>query len=290
MIKQYSETEQLRKVIVGRYENYAAAQAYVEVVNEDQKNGLPQQEQLKKEFKAFRQVLADAGVEVLVPAYVAPFVYDQLTPRDLGMVIGEKFLLCTMAKRSRRYEAAGIFPYLQNIPSDSQRIILPDSPTCLIEGGDIIIDKGNIYVAVSQRTNREGVEFLKQRFGSEFNVVPVEAQTLADGENVLHLDCMFNPIGKNAALIYEAGFKTIPKEITDTYDLISVTKAQQQELATNVLSLSQQKLISRDHEVCKPVNELIRKRGIEVVELTFDAAPATGGSFRCCTLPLLREA
>ncbi|SFH30370.1 dimethylarginine dimethylaminohydrolase family protein [Pontibacter chinhatensis] len=287
-IRQYSETDTLQKVIIGRYENYSEAPAYVELVNEDQKQGLPERGQLKEEFDTFRQVLTEAGVEVLVPDYVGKFVYDQLTPRDLGVVIGEKFLLCNMVKRSRRYESAGIFRFLHDIPSHEANIIIPDSPTCFIEGGDILVDKGNIFVAVSQRTNHEGVAFLEEQFGDAFNVVSVEARTLEEGENVLHLDCMFNPVGGKAALIYEEGFKQVPREILDSYDLIRVNKEQQRELATNILSLSQDRIVSRDHPLCKPINEEIRKAGIEVTEITFDAAPATGGSFRCCSLPLLR--
>ncbi|PRY13160.1 N-dimethylarginine dimethylaminohydrolase [Pontibacter ummariensis] len=288
MIQQHSETDTLQKVIIGRYENYNESPAYAELVNEEQKTGLPPREQLKEEFENFRNVLTEAGVEVLVPDYVGKFVYDQLTPRDIGVVIGEKFLLCNMVKRSRRYESAGIFRYLHHIPDSEPNIIIPDSPTCFIEGGDILIDKGNIFVAVSQRTNQEGVEFLKEQFGDVFNIVPIKARALAEGENVLHLDCMFNPVGEKAALIYEEGFEAVPREITDVYELIKVDKAQQQELATNILSLSQDKVISRDHPLCKPINDMIRKTGVEVVEIKFDAAPATGGSFRCCTLPLLR--
>ncbi|ARS34017.1 dimethylarginine dimethylaminohydrolase family protein [Pontibacter actiniarum] len=288
MIQQHSETDPLQKVIIGRYENYNESPAYAELVNEDQKSGLPQRNQLKEEFDSFRKVLTDAGVEVLVPDYVGRFVYDQLTPRDIGMVIGDKFLLCNMVKRSRRYESAGIFRYLHAIPDDEPNIIIPDSPTCFIEGGDILIDKGNLFVAVSQRTNPEGVAFLQEQFGNEFNIVPIEARSLAEGENVLHLDCMFNPVGERTALIYEEGFKQVPREILNNYDLIRVNKAQQRELATNILSLSQDRIISRDHPLCKPINDEIRKAGIEVTEITFDAAPATGGSFRCCSLPLRR--
>ncbi|MCC9134799.1 dimethylarginine dimethylaminohydrolase family protein [Pontibacter silvestris] len=287
-LSQYNETDTLRRVIIGRYEGYRKVPAYTELVNEEQKKGLPENSLLETEFKQFRQVLNDAGVEVLVPGYVGKFVYDQLTPRDLGVAIGKRFLICNMAKKSRRYEVAGIFQFINDERSHEPNVVIPDSPTCFIEGGDIIVDKGKVWVGISQRTNEEGLDFLAATFGDEFDVIPVYAKALSEGENVLHLDCMFNPVGENNALIYSDGFREIPKEIKQTYQLIEVSQQEQQALATNVLSLSRNKVISRSHPDCKRVNNLMRQVGIEVIEINFNGAPATGGSFRCCTLPLLR--
>lgn len=287
-LSQYNETDTLKKVIVGRYEGYRRISAYTELVNEAQKKCLPDFEVLEREFEQYRQVLRDAGVEVLVPDYVGKFVYDQLTPRDIGIVIGNRFLICNMVKKSRRYECAGIFRFIDEESSYEPNIIIPDSPTCFIEGGDVIVDKGKIWVGISQRTNEEGFNFLAQTFGDDFEVIPVYAKALDEGENVLHLDCMFNPVGENHALIYKDGFKEIPPQIEQTYQWIEVNQQEQQALATNVLSLSKNTVISRNHPNCRRVNHLMRAIGLEVIEIEFNGAPATGGSFRCCSLPLQR--
>ncbi|WP_194776051.1 dimethylarginine dimethylaminohydrolase family protein [Pararhodonellum marinum] len=285
-IRQFNETDPLEKVIIGRAANYAQEPFYIEIINEVQKKGLPKTEDLMHEFKSFQAVLEAEGIEVLVPEFIGGFVYDQLTPRDIGVVIGEQFLICNMVKRSRRYEIAGVLSYLKELNSP---IIIPDSPTCLIEGGDIMVDKGHLFVSISQRTNWEGIEFLSNNFGEEFKVVPILAKSLDEGEDVLHLDCMFNPIGKQHALIYEAGFEEVPQEIRELYIWICVDKLQQAALATNVLSLTPEKLISRAHQDCTVVNEQIRNAGIKVITLPFDGAPSTGGSFRCCSMPLYRK-
>lgn len=287
-LKQFNETDRLKKVIIGRWEDYCSDQSYVEIVNEEQKKGLPDTETLIPEFNAFIKTLEDHNVEVLVPQYVGKFVYDQLTPRDIGITIGEKFVVCNMAKKSRRYEVAGIFPFINSMHGDEPSIIIPDHGV-LLEGGDIIVDKGHIFVGISQRTNEAGFDYLKKHFGNDFNVIPVYCRSLNDGENVLHLDCAFNPVGENHALIYVDGFREMPKEITDRYLLIEVSTEEQAELATNVISLDKTTVISRDHEMCSRVNNKMRDAGIEVIELTFNGAPSTGGSFRCCTLPLVRE-
>ncbi|MCO6489702.1 MAG: hypothetical protein J5I98_14900 [Phaeodactylibacter sp.] len=286
--QQYSETAPLKKVIIGRHEGYRAVEAYTERVNESQKQGLPTEADLRPEFESFRRALEEEGVEVLIPEYVGKFVYDQLTPRDLGTVIGNRFVLCNMAKSSRRYEAAGIFRNLLEMEGPEPNILLPPGNEALLEGGDIIVDKGCIFVGLSQRTNQAGCEFLRGQFGADFEVIPVFCRRLEEGEDVLHLDCAFNPVGEGHALIYPQGFREIPPAIIDKYEWIEVTAAEQAGLATNVLSLDSHTLISRNHPECRRVNQALRAVGLRVIELPFDAAPSTGGSVRCCSLPLVR--
>lgn len=288
MFHQFSETAPLQRVIIGRYQGYRAHPAYQEIINEEQKKGLPTEQDLAPEFNAFRHALEAEGVEVLIPDYVGKFVYDQLTPRDIGMVIGERFLLCNMRYASRRYEVAGIFPHILPEGAHEPNILLPDESDVFVEGGDIIIDKGRLFVGLSQRTNEAGLAYLQQTFGHEFEVIPVHCAALAAGENVLHLDCTFNPVGRQHCLIYPDGFQQIPPAIHDQYEWIEVTREEQAALATNVLSLNPHTVISRDHPACARVNEAMRKTGLRVIEVPFNAAPSTGGSFRCCSLPLER--
>ena len=288
MFHQYAETAPLHRVIIGRHEGYRAHPAYEEIVNEEQKKGLPTEAELQPEFSAFRKALEAEGVEVLVPDYVGKFVYDQLTPRDIGMVIGKRFLICNMARASRRYEVAGVFPHILQEEGPEPNILLPPNPDMLMEGGDLILDKGVLFVGISQRTNEAGLAYLQQAFGGKFDVLPVHCRALAEGENVLHLDCTFNPVGRRHCLIYLDGFRDIPAFIRDKYEWIPVDKKEQAVLATNVLSVSEGTVISRKHPACQRVNEAMREAGLRVIEVPFDGAPSTGGSFRCCSLPLER--
>lgn len=287
--QQFNETDRLKKVIIGRCEGYALEDAYVEVVNEDQKNGLPKIEQLIPEFNSLKNTLEARNVEVLIPKYVGKFVYDQLTPRDIGITIGNKFVISNMVKPSRRYEVAGILPFITKMEGPVPTILIPSEHHITLEGGDIVVDKGNIYVGISQRTNLAGFQYLEAQFGEAFNLIPINCTSLDEGQNVLHLDCTFNPVGEDHALIFPEGFKQVPDIIREKYEWITVTAEEQAELATNVISIDKNTVISRKHEKCERVNAKLRNAGIEVIELQFDGAPASGGSFRCCTLPLVRE-
>ena len=234
------------------------------------------------ELDGFKTALAQHGVAVLQPIPLDG-VPDQLMTRDIGVVIGDTFVVTQMANESRRQEWLGLLPILDKI--GTQRVIkVPDD--VVLEGGDVIVDNGRIFVGLSQRTQSDGVRFLANHF-SQFEVVPVPLKQLADGENVLHLDCSFVPVGAGHALIYADGLAEIPAAITEQYALIEVTKAEQQRLATNVLSISPTQVIARSQS--SRVNIKMRQRGLEVIELPFDDPPKTGGSFRCCSLPLWRD-
>lgn len=287
-LQQFSETAPLRQVIIGRWEGYRKVEAYVERVNIDQQKGLPAAAELQPEFEAFQAVLEAEGVTVLRPDYVGKFVYDQLTPRDIAVTIGHQVVLCHMIKSSRRYEVAGIFPYLLAMEGEEPNILIPPHHDMLLEGGDILIDKGFLFVGLSQRTNQAGFDYLQDTFGDRFELVPLHCKSLEEGEHVLHLDCTFNPVGEQHALIYPQGLRSVPDVLKDAYQWIEVTAAEQAALATNVLSVDEHTVISRKHPVCRRINTILRSIGLRVIEVPFDGAPSTGGSFRCCSLPLVR--
>ncbi len=189
-----------------------------------------------------------------------------------------------MKEKSRKKEYVGIQKFIDSMSPDNV-IHVPED--VVIEGGDIVVDKGYVFVGLSQRTNEAGIQFLKSQLEhTDFVIVEVPLKSVDEGEDCLHLDCVFVPVGTGHALVYSEGISRIPKELKDTYQWIEVNREEQKNLATNVLSLSPTRVISRDSST--RVNEALSQIGLEVILLNFDEAPKSGGSFRCCTLPLKR--
>ncbi len=284
-----NEFDRLSHVVVGTGLGYHRNAALVEIVNETQKTtfksgAYPTEKTLLPEFENFKQALRDNGVHVYEPKLAPDTVQDQTCPRDIGFVIGEVLVIASMSVGSRAEEFKGIshlFEYWQG-----QILKAPEGVS--IEGGDVIIDQGRIFVGVGQRSNFAGLEFLKTNFGDKFQIVPMPCRSLADGEDVLHLDCTFQPLGLGHALIYQNGLEFIPPEISDNYTLIPVDRLEADALATNILSIRPDTIIARTAPECARVNEELRKRGYQVIEVQFDLVPSTGGSFRCATLPIRR--
>ena len=278
-----SETAKLTHVVIGLPDTFH--QSDPEIINETQQRYYftedhPDPEKLIGEFAEFRKLLEKCGVTVYQPSAVEG-VPDQLTPRDIGFVIGDTLVLSNMAKRSRKTEWRGMERILRQL--DSPVTHVPER--VIIEGGDVVIHNGVIYVGISERTSYEAIDFLVKKF-PQYEVITMPLRPPQSGQEILHLDCTFLPAGNRQALFYPGGIVEIPRSITDQFELIEITSEEQKELAVNVLSLSPRAIISRSRTA--RVNTLLRETGLEVFELDFDQAPKTGGSFRCCTLPLRR--
>lgn len=282
----YSETGRLRSVVIGFPDTFV----HPEPINPKHELYHPEhpeapcREKMITEFAAFRAALESHDIEVLQPVDV-PEVPDQLTPRDIGFVVADTFVICSMTADNRRDEWKGIQHILEEM---SVEHVIRAPADITIEGGDVVLDRGTLYVGLSERTSIEGAEWLREQYAWRYRVQLVPLKELHHGEDILHMDCTFLPVGEHHCLIYPPGFHQIPKCIQHNYEWIEITKDEQFELATNVFSISPKQVISR--RKAARVNELLREAGFEVIELDFDECPKGGGSFRCATLPLFRDA
>ncbi|MCF7830731.1 hypothetical protein K9M41_01910 [Candidatus Gracilibacteria bacterium] len=283
-----SETGKLYSVILGRAEtlNLTADDLISFHLEESFKNAdLPKKEKAIAEFTALGKILKERGVEVFRPDILD--TPEQLNTRDIGFVIQDTFFVSHMKVDTRQDEIVAIERFIKKFP---KVVRVPEG--VMIEGGDIVVDKGHVFIGVGVRTNEEGMKWLKNYleengFAEEFKIVPVFIKKLVIGE-ILHLDCAFMPVGEDLALIYLPAFaEGVPAEIIDNYRLIEVTEEEQRNLGTNVLSLDKCTVISRPESV--RINGLLEKEGIKVIPLSFNENPKTGGSFRCATLPLVRK-
>ena len=284
-----SEYAPLSHVIMGTGVGYHRDPAQVEVVNATQAatfdtTGRPAAAQVEAEFGSFRTALQAAGVTVHEPRLAPNSVQDQTCPRDIGFVIGDTFVVAGMRSPSRTEEFEGI----RHILSDWSGPVVEVPQGMSLEGGDVIIDGEVVYVGAGQRSDPAGTEFLTSQFGHSHTIVPLPTTPATDGEDILHLDCTFQPLGLGHALIYPAGLSHIPETLHSRYAWIEVTQDEATALATNIFSVAPDHLIARTHPACARVNAELRTAGYRVTEVAFNAVPSTGGSFRCATLPLRR--
>lgn len=269
-----SEYDTLKKVIVcePRYMKIR------DVINETQKHY--KEDNIKitlalQQHKAFIKLLKKHDIKVFqLPAN--PTYNEQVFTRDIGFTIGNTIFVAEMASPIRQGEET----ILKSWIDDHQ---LPNSNLNQerIEGGDVIIDRDTIYVGMSSRTHEQSARYL-QTMLTDTKVKPIRFE-----EKYLHLDCVFNIISPTEALIYpDAIHEEDRKLLSERYNLITVTSEEQFTLGTNVLSIGDKKIVSLPMN--KQVNTELRKRGYEVIECDISEIIKSGGSFRCCTLPILR--
>jgi N-dimethylarginine dimethylaminohydrolase len=228
-----------------------------------------------KQHKEFEKLLKEHGVEVIKLPSSEKFP-EQVFTRDIGFTVGEDVFVAEMASDIRKGEEEALEEWL-----DDEDIMF-QTTTNRVEGGDVIVDRGTLFVGISSRTSIEAAEKLKDDL-PDYTIIPVPFD-----EMYLHLDCVFNILSPEVGLIFKKAFDPrIVDMFSTTYKLIEVSEEEQFTMGTNVLSIGDKKVFSLPQN--KNVNAQIRAHGFEVIEVDFSEIIKSGGSFRCCSMPVNRE-
>ena len=255
-----SEYGLLREAIIGYYKNYYRKDLI---------------KLLQKEMENLKSTLRMHNVKVHEPDEVQG-LNDQVTPRDIGFVIGNKFFISSMVERRRQNEWKGIMRIIKRIDGE----IIKAPPNVFIEGGDILIDGNTVFVGLGERTNAGGLNFLKEKLKDEYTLYPVKI-------NALHLDVVLNIIARDLVLCYFQRIKEIPSYIKEKFALIETTRKEFGALCINALSIGNGRVLVR--KGFDRINNLLRDHGLDVIEISFTVIPRKGGGIRCTVLPLRRE-
>ena len=242
----------------------------------------PDEALLLREYADFAGALGRHGVEVLEADPDAAWSFDYTCPRDIGFVIGELFVEANMAVPSRREEIRTVEHHLEG--QVSERVRPP--PDALLEGGDVLLLGGLVLVGINRRSNEAGYRFL------EGLLTPRGLKVLPVRHDRLHLDCCLNPLGAGHLLVHRPSLEVDAAALTETlsrFEWIEVDEQECEHLVTNVLSIAPDTVVVRSHPACERVNDLLARRGYHLEVVDFDGVPATGGSFRCASLPLRRR-
>jgi len=271
----FSEYDVLKKVILCQPQYMTIR----DVINETQKHFKDKGINIEKALEQhahFVKTLREHKIEVILLPYHKKYP-EQVFTRDIGFTLGETVFVADMASNIRDGEENVLKVWLEDEEISYYNIIGHQ-----IEGGDVIIDQDRIYIGLSNRTNQEAIDHLKELLNKQFEIITIDFE-----KKYLHLDCVFNIVSPELALIYAPALK--PEYIDlfkSKYELIEVTDEEEFTLGTNVLSIGDKKIISLPAN--KKVNEELRKRGFEIIEVDITEIIKSGGSFRCCTLPIER--
>ena len=257
----------------------------------------PNEKNLIAELNSFLKILKKYNVNVIRPETIEN--YNQIFTRDIAFVIDDKIVVSGIIDE-RKKEIDGIEKVFSKISSDK---IITLSNDARIEGGDVILDGENIYIGYSKeddfnkykvaRTNEKAINQIKILFPHK-NVFSFELNKsdLSARDNALHLDCCFQPIGKNKAIIYEGGFKNYDDVllITEKFgdnDLIRISREEMYNMNSNIFSISENVIVSENG--FKRLNRLLSEQGFIVEEIKFSEIAKMEGLLRCTTLPLQRR-
>ncbi|ATA91112.1 amidinotransferase [Capnocytophaga canimorsus] len=297
-----NETNRLKAVILGTAQSNGATptaeEAYDPKSLEHIKAGTyPIEKDMVAEMEAFRSVLEKYGVTVYRPEIIENC--NQIFTRDIGFVIDDVFIKANiLPDRENEYQA---IEYIVNKIEKSKVVIPPDEVH--IEGGDVMPWNEHIFIGtykgsdyknyITARTNMQGVEFIKELFPNkivkEFDLVK---SNLEARDNALHLDCCFQPVGRNKGIIYKSGFREEADyvyllELFGKENLFHITRDEMYHMYSNIFSIAPDVVVSE--RKFTRLNNWLRDNGFVVEEIPYYEISKQEGLLRCSTLPLIRE-
>ena len=297
-----NETDRLKAVILGTAVSNGATptleEAYDPKSAEHIKAGTyPIEKDMVAEMDAFATVLQKYGVQVYRPEIIRDC--NQIFTRDIGFVIDDVFIKANILP-DRQAEFQAIEYIVKQMNSD--KVVTPPEEVH-IEGGDVMPWNEHIFIGtykgddykeqVTARTNMAGVAFIQKLFPhkkvKEFDLVKSKTEAR---DNALHLDCCFQPVGKDKAIIYKGGFRSEADyqylvDIFGAENLFHIEREEMYEMNSNVFSISPEVVVSEKHFT--RLNTWLRAQGLTVEEIPYSEISKQEGLLRCSTLPLLRD-
>ena len=297
-----NETDRLKAVILGTAVSNGATptleEAYDPKSAEHIKAGTyPIEKDMVAEMDAFAAVLQKYGVQVYRPEIIRDC--NQIFTRDIGFVIDDVFIKANILP-DRQAEFQAIEYIVKQMNPD--KVVTPPEEVH-IEGGDVMPWNEHIFIGtykgddykeqVTARTNMAGVAFIQKLFPhkkvKEFDLVKSKTEAR---DNALHLDCCFQPVGKDKAIIYKGGFRSEADyqylvDIFSAENLFHIDREEMYEMNSNVFSISPEVVVSEKHFT--RLNTWLRAQGFTVEEIPYSEISKQEGLLRCSTLPLLRD-
>ena len=296
-----NETSSLKSLVLGIPNDFGGTPDYEDCFDPQSRfhvknKSFPVQNHVTLQMNLLNDLLKKYDVEIYRPSNIKGL--NQIFARDIGFVIQNKLIIPNIIE-DRKAEIAAINHIINSI-DPSQIINMPNEAN--VEGGDVTIYNEFVFVGVSSeadfnsyqvaRTNYKGFNFLKDKFKS-LKLIPLELRKsdIDPLENVLHLDCCFQPIGKKQAIIYPGGFKN-KEDVSFLINLFGkenvllITSEEMKTMYSNIFSINE-KVIITDKRFIRLNNWLI-KNGFSVEAIDYDQISKMGGLFRCSTMPLER--
>lgn len=297
-----NETSRLRAVVLGTAKSNGPTpkieEAYDPKSLEHIKAGTyPLEADMVNEMEAVAKVFEKYDVKVYRPNIIEDC--NQIFARDIAFVIDDVFVKANILP-DREEELEAIQYVIDQI--DPKKVIRPPEEAH-IEGGDVIVWNDHIFIGtyrgadysdyIVARTNQLGVDYITEKFPHKtIKSFDLRKSQVNPRDNALHLDCCFQPIGTNKAILHKEGF-LVEKEYEWLLNFFGeencfvITKDEMYDMNSNVFSISEDVIISEKNFT--RLNTWLRKNGFTVEEVPYAEIAKQEGLLRCSTMPLIRD-
>ncbi len=297
-----NETSRLRAVVLGTAVSNGPTpkieEAYDPKSLQHIKAGTyPIEEDMVKEMEAVAKVFEKYDVKVYRPELIKDC--NQIFARDIAFVIDNVFVKANILP-DRENELEAIQYIIDQV--DPKKVIRPPEEAH-IEGGDVMLWNDYIFIGtyrgedysdyIVARTNKEGVDFIKEQFPhKKVKSFDLNKSQTNPYDNALHLDCCFQPIGTNKAILHKEGFRDQTEfdwllNYFGEANCFIISKEEMYNMNSNIFSISEDVIISEKNFT--RLNTWLRENGFTVEEVPYAEIAKQEGLLRCSTMPLIRD-
>jgi N-dimethylarginine dimethylaminohydrolase len=297
-----NETSRLRAVVLGTAESNGPTPKLEDCYDPKSREHVlagtyPKEGDMTQEMNAVAEVFEKYNIEVFRPKVLEN--YNQIFSRDIAFVIEDKLIKANiLPDRDKEFEA---IQYIIEQISSENIIQLPEE--CHVEGGDVMPWNEYIFVGtysgeaypdyITARTNMDAVIALQELFPEKtVKAFELRKDNVNPKENALHLDCCFQPIGKDKAILHKNGFLVESEyewllNFFGANNVFEITKEEMYQMNSNIFSISEEVIVSEKNFT--RLNSWLRDQGFTVEEVSYSEIAKQEGLLRCSTMPLIRD-
>ena len=146
---------------------------------------------------------------------------------------------------------------------------------------------------ITARTNSNALEYLRDFFPNKIvKGLQLNKSLNNPFENILHLDCCLQIVGKDKAIIYPEAFTNQEDynwlvSFFGMDNIFKISNNEMYEMTSNVLSIDYNTVISQP--IFKRLNNWLESKGFSVEKVDLSEVSKQEGLFRCSSLPLIRN-
>jgi dimethylargininase len=241
---------------------------------------------MQEEHEAFRALLVDGGVDVVIAATPHALDPDAIYVYDLALVTDEGAVMLRPGKEGRRGE-------VEVMAADFVEAGLPIAgrltAPAMAEGGDTLwLDERTLLVGRGYRTNAEGIRQLAEALPG-VDVVEFDLPHLRGAGEVLHLMSLLSPLDVDLAVAYPPLMPVRLMELLAerSIAIVEVPDEEFETMGPNVLALGPRVALALEGN--NETRRRMEKAGVDVRVYRGDEISRKGdGGPTCLTRPLLR--
>lgn len=216
----------------------------------------------REQHRKYCRALSELGLEVIhLPR--DDLLPDSCFVEDNAVIHGDRALICRMARESRRGEEEAVEEFLKGYLRVKRA-----TPPATVEGGDVIHLEDRLISGVTERTNVEGVDQMREW-------LEVRVDTIIDPK-IVHLKSYVTYLGEGMMIATRSYARHPVLE-----GLRVLTVPDEEAYAANTLTIGETVLMPDGYP---KTHEIVREAGFEVIPLSMTEFEKCEGALTCLSL------